>query len=720
MKLKINNERLTRAVQLSLMFSVGQYASVQASVSDKTATLEKSETGSLPTAIFDTFTVYADSYRATSTKTNLKPEDSPMSYNRIEQEVLQSRQADSVNAALRYDPSITSESRGTVTLFDEYNIRGFKTYSNFYDGLRLPFDGAWNLMPQVDLYATEAVEIVKGPASSLYGYASPGGMVNQIAKTASSTDAHELKVRIGNQALKEVATDHMGALSDMVNYRIVALARKKDGQMQTTEEERIMINPSLEWQPRVDLNVITSLFYQDDPHMLPSTPLHSIGTVYKASYGKLDSDAYAGDKWVNYSKKVIMPSITTNWDIKDNIQFKNVLRYTDAEGEQRNIYNRGLANNTDNILIRSAYTTDEKMTNFTTDNQLAYQFKTGEIAHNLLFGIEYQSTDSKATYNDAGTSGTPLLDMSNPDFNQVNASTLPLTNYVQTDDIEQTQSGVYLQDEIQWDDVIIVTGLRYDDFKSENRQIKAGSPSKVINEARETSGRIAAIYKLENGISPYVSYSESFQPVVGSNFITGEAFKASTADQIEVGMKYLSADAKTKALLALYDITKQNVVVSDYINYRNQTQTGEISAKGFEISGSQGVNDWMEISAGYSYTDAEITKDEVNPHYVGNTPEQVAKHKATLWADFYPTDNLTLKAGLRYQQGMQIDRLNSDELPSVTVMDIGGSWRVNDTWNVDANVSNLFDKTYVGTCFDTSNCWMGPERQVSMSVRARF
>lgn len=128
----------------------------------------------------------------------------------------------------------------------------------------------------------------------------------------------------------------------------------------------------------------------------------------------------------------------------------------------------------------------------------------------------------------------------------------------------------------------------------------------------------------------------------------------------------------------------------------------------------------MEISAGYSYTDAEITKDEVNPHYVGNTPEQVAKHKATLWADFYPTDNLTLKAGLRYQQGMQIDRLNSDELPSVTVMDIGGSWRVNDTWNVDANVSNLFDKAYVGTCFDTSNCWMGPERQVSMSVRARF
>lgn len=717
------------------MFGVGHCTCAQALVSDdldqpetktvptaKPLPIVKSEPTdlSMPTAVFDTFTVYADSYRTTGTKTNLNPEDSPMSYNRIEQEILQSRQADSINAALRYESSITSESRGTVTLFDEYNIRGFKTYSNFYDGLRLPFDGAWNLVPQVDIYATEAIEIVKGPASSLYGYASPGGMVNQIAKTPSSTEAHELKLRLGNQDLKEVATDHTGALNDTVNYRIVALARKKDGQMQTTEEERVMLNPSIEWHPSDAINVIASFFYQNDPHMLPSTPLHSIGTVYKASYGKLDSDAYAGDKWANYSKTVLMPSITTNWNIKNNIQFKNVLRYTDAEGEQRNIYNRGLANNTDNILIRSAYTTDEEMTNFTTDNQLAYQFDTGEMSHSLLFGIEYQSTDSKATYKDAGTAATPLLDMSNPDFDQINVATLPLTNYIQNDHIKQTQLGVYLQNETQWSDVTVVAGLRHDDFESENKQVKAGNPAKVINEAQETSGRIAAIYKLDNGISPYVSYSESFQPVVGSNFITGEAFKPSTADQIEVGMKYLSADAKTKISMALYDITKQNVVVSDYINYRNQTQTGEISSKGFEVSAIQRVGDWIDLSASYSYTDAEITKDEVNPHYVGNMPEQVAKHKATLWADFYPTDDLTLKAGLRYQQGMQIDRLNSDELPSVTVMDVGGSWRVNDIWSIDANVSNLFGKTYVGACFDTSNCWMGPERQMSMGVHAKF
>ncbi|WP_227534989.1 TonB-dependent siderophore receptor [Psychrobacter sp. YP14] len=706
------------SVQLLLMAGISHYA--QAAAVEAVASSTEHATDSQPTATFDAISVYANSYRTTGTKTNLNPQDSPMSYERIDQQVLQSRQADSVNAALRYDPSITSESRGTTTLFDEYNIRGFKTYSNFYDGMRLAYDGFWNLTPQVDVYATEAVEVVKGPASSLYGYASPGGLVNQIAKTPSSQEAHELKVRVGNQDLKEVATDHTGAVTDTLNYRLVALARKKEGQMQTTKEERIMINPSLQWQPNDKVSVIANMFYQDDPHMLPSTPLHSVGTLYNSSYGKLDSDAYAGDVWANYRKKVWMPSLTTNWDIKDNLQFKNVIRYTDAKGKQRNIYNRGLVEDTDNLLIRAAYTTDEEMTNFTTDNQLAYQFNSGDVSHNLLLGAEYQTTDSKALYKDAGAAGTPLLDMSHPDYHLVNPETLPLDNYIETADIKQKQLGLYLQDEIQWKDLTVVAGLRHDDFDSNNHKVADGVASTVNNKAKKTSGRLSAIYNLDNGFSPYLSYSESFEPVVGSNFITGEAFEPTTADQIEIGVKYLSADSKTKATLAAYDITKNNVVVSDYVNYRNQTQTGEITSKGFEVSGSRKVNDWMDLSVGYGFTDAEISEDDINPQYVGNTPEQVAKHKATLWSTFYPTDKIMLNTGVRYQQGMQVDRENSDELPSVTLVDIGGSYQLNDRWRIEANISNLFDKTYVGSCYDKANCWMGPERQMSLSATAKF
>ena len=743
----IRQKRLTLAVQLGLAMSLSHsvYAEnsptsignntvdniennvIETSVENSLNTNKVSnDTTAAPSATLDTITVYSDGYRSTGTKTALDPEDAPMSYTRIDQELLQKRQADSVNAALRYEPGVSTESRGTVSIFDEYNIRGFKTYSNFYDGLRLPYDGAWNLMPQVDVYATEAVEVVKGPASSLYGYAAPGGMVNQVAKAPKSTQENEVQLRFGNQNLKEVAVDSTGPITDTLNYRLVALKRQKDGQMQTTEEERLLINPSLEWQATDDVSILANLFYQDDPEMVPSTPLPAVGTVYKASYGKLGSDAYAGDEWNKFSKEVFMPSVTVNWDINDKLTFKHITRYTDAEAQQRNIYNSaGYVPGSDTILNRIAYTTDENMNNWTTDNQLAYTFDTENTSHNLLFGAEYQETDSDAVYYNAGANGTPNLDLSNPDFSQINTATLPLNTYRQTQDIEQSQLGFYVQDEMKWQDLTVVAGLRHDNFESTTEQTEASqgavySNKTFGNDASEISGRFAAIYDFDNGLSPFVSYSESFQPVTGSNFITNEAFEPTTADQLEAGIKYLSPDRATKGTFAVFDIAQKNVVVSDYVNYTNQTQTGEIESKGFEISGSRMLNDWVDVAASYSYTDAEITEDEFNPETVGNMPAQIAKHKATLWADFYPSDKLTLNAGVRYQDGMQIDRLNTDELPSVTLVDIGGSYRINPMLTVGASINNLFDKTYVGACYDINNCWMGPEREMSVSLKASF
>lgn len=716
----IQKKRLTTAVQIGLILSVSHIAYAE----DIRSNIGDNETAT-PSTTLDTIAVYADSYRSTGTKTALDPNDAPMSYTRIDQELLQKRQADSVNAALRYEPGISAESRGTVSIFDEYNIRGFKTYSNFYDGLRLPYDGAWNLMPQVDIYATELVEVVKGPASSLYGYASPGGMVNQVAKTPKSTQASEVQLRLGNQNLKEVGVDTTGPVTDTLNYRLVALKRKKEGQMQTTEEERTLINPSIEWRPTEDVSVLANVFYQDDPEMVPSTPLPAVGTVYNASYGKLGSDAYAGDKWNRFSKEVLMPSVTVNWDINDKLTFKHILRYTDAEAQQRNMYNSGFVSGSDKILNRVAYTTDESMSNWTADNQLAYQLDTANTSHNLLFGVEYQETDSTATYYDAGADGTPNLDLSNPDFSQINADTLPLNNYRQDESIEQSQLGFYVQDEMKWQDLTVVAGLRHDNFDSITDQTKASagaiySDQKIDNDASKTSGRLAAIYAFDNGISPYASYSQSFQPVVGSNFITNKPFEPTTADQLEAGVKYLSPNRATQGTLAVFDITQKNVVVADEINYRSQTQTGEIRSKGFEVSGSHMLNDWVDVAASYSYTDAEITADEFNPDVVGNTPAQTAKHKATLWTDYYATDKLTLNAGVRYEDGMQLDKQNSDELPSVTLVDIGGNYQINPVLTVGASINNLFDKTYVGACYDINNCWMGPERQLSVSLKANF
>ena len=251
--------------------------------------------------------------------------------------------------------------------------------------------------------------------------------------------------------------------------------------MQTTEEERTLINPSIEWRPTEDVSVLANVFIKTIQRwcLLRRCLLWAL-RVYNASYGKLGSDAYAGDKWNRFNKEVLMPSVTVNWDINDQLTFKHILRYTDAEAQQRNMYNSGFVSGSDKILNRVAYTTDESMNNWTTDNQLAYKLDTANTSHNLLFGVEYQETDSTATYYDAGADGTPNLDLSQPDFSQINADTLPLNNYRQDESIEQSQLGFYVQDEMKWQDLTIVAGLRHDNFDSITDQTKASADCATI------------------------------------------------------------------------------------------------------------------------------------------------------------------------------------------------------------------------------------------------
>lgn len=690
-----------------------------AEVTQSTVTIPQ-QAAAMPSTTLDTITVYADSYRTAGTKTSLDPDEAPISYTRIEQETLAERQADTVAAALRYEPGVSTEGRGTVNLFDEYRIRGFEAGSNYYDGLQLPRFYNGNLQPQVDAYATEAIEVVKGSASSLYGYGSPGGIVNQVAKVPTANPAHEVQLRAGNQNLQEVAVDSTGALTDSIHYRLVALGRKKDGQMVETQEERVLVNPSLTVALADNLSVNASVYYQNDPHQVPSTPLPGIGTIKDASYGKLDSNTFAGDRWNNFEKELLMPSVSVNWDINDQLKFKHISRYTDANSHQQNTYHYenpdyGLTTfvpGTDNVLMRTAYTTDETIKNYATDNQLLINMTTGAVNHNLLLGLEYQDSEYTFDYSTSGLGAAPTLDLTQPNYQQINDNII--LAQAQNDVIDINQLGYYLQDEIAIDKVTFIAGIRHDSYEQTVDNKLTGSTEDYDDS--NTSGRVAALYRFDSGLSPFISYSQSYQPLVGSDADTGTSYKAVTADQLEAGVKY--TDHATQASLALYKITRENELVPDIYNYRKFKQVGETESKGFEASLRNRVNDWMDVAASYSLTDAEIIKDDAP--FIGNTPAQIAKHQANLWTDFYPTDDLKLNLGVRYQSGIEIDKANTGKLPAVTLVDLGADYQINPLLSVGASVSNVFDKSYVGSCYDTNNCWMGPERQMSVSLKANF
>ncbi|MFT7338354.1 MAG: iron complex outermembrane receptor protein, partial [Marinobacter maritimus] len=335
----------------------------------------------------DELAVYGDTYRSTATKTSLQPEDTPQSISVLDQQALQMRDADSVAAALRYSPGVNTELRGgAVGRLDLFSIRGFINYQNYYDGMQLLYND-WNLQPQIDLLAVEQVEVFRGPTSTLYGSMPPGGMVNLISKKPTAGSSNKIELATGSRNLNEASVESSGQLGNPdLSYSLVGLARTRDGQAETAEEERYMVAPSLDWQISDDTLVNFNLYYQKDPEMGIYTSLPASGLFLSNPNGELDTDAFSGDSnWNQFEKEVLLAGYKINHNINNNWNFLQNFRYTDAEAFQTNTYGTGLAAD-GRTLSREAYLTDEATTGFTIDNQVSGRFQTGAAEHNLLVG----------------------------------------------------------------------------------------------------------------------------------------------------------------------------------------------------------------------------------------------------------------------------------------------------------------------------------------------
>lgn len=677
----------------------------------------------------ETLTVLGETYRNTATKTRLDPLETPQAISVVEGDTLEQRGVSSVSEALRYVPGVNTELRGgAVNRLDLFNIRGFDNYQNFYDGLLLQYND-WNLQPQIDPVAIEQLEVFKGPTSVLYGSMPPGGMVNLIAKRPQRESRHSVSVASGTGTLKELTLDSTGALNDQFAYRLVGLARQKEGQAVTSEEERYVFAPSLDWQlsDRTLLNL--NLYYQKDPAAGIYTTVPASGSVKSNPLGQLGSDTFLGDEnWNHYSREVTLLGYKLSHDFNANWQLLQNARYMDASANQQNTYNAALA--ADNrTLARNAYLTDEESRGFVIDNQLAGKVQTGKAQHNLLLGVDYQYLDARILYRDTLDYSAPAIDIFNSNHQQIVPADLAF-NYQDNRTIRQYQSGLYLQDQVRLDRLVAIGGARYDRYRmdTDSRTIYEGAASNTLAQIDQDnlSLRLGALYELDHGLSPYVSYAESFEPVAGADK-QGQAFKPATGRQWEGGLKFLSEDMSKSATLSAFHITKQNALVTDPANvYGPKLQTGEMVSKGVELEGRVDLTSRWDLALSYTRQEMEITRDTTSLQ--GKTPVWVPKQMASLWSNYLPAGPLEgarLGAGLRYVGEAQLDAANTDTVPDYLLMDMAASYDLAQLSQrlqgvaVSLSASNLFNKTYY-SCYDQNNCWFGAERSVEARLKYAF
>ncbi|HAI3042373.1 TPA: ferrichrome porin FhuA [Escherichia coli] len=683
---------------------------------------------------------------ATGTKTDTPIQKVPQSISVVTAEEMALHQPKSVKEALSYTPGVAVGTRGASNTYDYLIIRGFaadgQSQNNYLNGLKM--QGNFYNDAVIDPYMLERAEIMRGPVSVLYGKSSPGGLLNMVSKRPTTEPLKEVQFKAGTDSLFQTGFDFSDALDDdgVYSYRLTGLARSANAQQKGSEEQRYAIAPAFTWRPDDKTNFTFLSYFQNEPETGYYGWLPKEGTVEPLPNGKrLPTDFNEGAKNNTYSRNEKMIGYSFDHEFNDTFTVRQNLRFAQNKVSQKSVYGYGMCSDPlyssnpssspcanvpqsqwGHTLTRQYVIDNEKLENFSVDTQLQSKFATGSVDHTLLTGVDFMRmrNDIDSWFGYAGSvapSDIYNLDRSDFDFG---AHLNPSGPYRVL--LKQKQTGLYVQDQAQWDKVLVTLGGRYDwaDQSSFNRDYG----NKSERDDKEFTWRGGVNYLFDNGVTPYFSYSESFEPASQTD-ANGDLFAPSKGKQYEVGVKYVPEDRPIVVTGALYQLTKTNNLMADPNGSLFSVEGGEIRARGVELEAKAALSASVNLVGSYTYTDAEYTTDT---NYKGNTPAQVPKHMASLWADYTffdgPLSGLTLGTGGRYTGSSYGDPANSFKVGSYTVVDalvrydlarvgMAGS-------NVALHVNNLFDREYVASCFNTYGCFWGAERQVVATATFRF
>ena len=664
---------------------------------------------------------YVATRSTAGTKTDTPLMETPQTINVITQQQIVDQGGQSVNEALRYAPGVSSY--GSSTRSDWYTaIRGF-TPAVYLDGLALPT--TMNLASWVmDPYQLERIEILRGPASVLYGQGDPGATVNMISKLPTDTPQREIEWQYGSHDRKQLALDFAGPLNQdgSLLYRLIMLDKSASLVTGPKKDRRTLIAPSMTWRPSDHTSLTVSLDYLHDNTEVSDNFLPAQGTVLPNPNGKISPTLFTGDPNFDHYKKTewsvgyaLEHQLDSVWTVRQKLRYMHLALNNNA------VYGIGLdpTDPSDSTMSRTAGIFNPSYNRFTVDTQGQARFSAGQTSHTVLLGIDFQ----RQNMHDPEWSGqAPGLNMFNPVYQPINLST-----FTQDQDTWQRlrQIGVYLQDQVKFDrHWVLVVGGRQDStsMHSEDQILKRNRDQ---NDSHFTY-RTGLVYLADNGLAPWVSYSTSYNPQLGT-LQDGTPFKPTTGKQIEAGIRYQPAGAKSTFSAAVYQITQNNVLTPDPSSPANYSvQTGQVRSRGIELNAVASLNRNVSLTASYMIQDVKNTQanpaNNVDSQGLWPTAIPLPRQMASLWGDYTVHggmwDRFGMGAGIRYTgkaAGSMMAGDNSLEMPAYTLLDAAIHYRIG-PWRLALNANNLTNKTYVTGCQYAGACFYGTPRNLAMTA----
>jgi len=705
----------------------GSYSLLPMVGDDSTLQLDTtSVTGTAVESAYGPVSGYVASRSATGTKTDTPILEIPQAINVITADQVQAQGARNLTQALRYTPGLaTGGFTDRNSIADEITSRGFAPTPLYLDGAYLPYAGSLGGAPQIDPYTLERIEVLKGPSSVLYGQNQPGGLINMVSKRPTREQRSQVKLGAGSYNRVNGAFDTSGPLDEqkVFTYRLVGVADKGNEMVAHAHSERLLLAPSLTWAPNEDTSLTLLAQVQRDDGLPDYQTLPMIGSLKRGPTGQhIDRDFFSGDSHYNdYKRNQYIFGYDFNHRFSDELAFRSTARYTDVRDRYKGFYLRSFVTEGDGVDYTRANRVklDWRQHNisYTVDNNLEYKFNTGALQHTALAGVDYRHFTRK--YDGYNAYNVLPVDL----YGKNNFDTSSITPVLDTRwDNTVRQTGVYLQDQIKLDNWILTVGGRQDWAEIDNKDLLAHS----IASQRDSkfTGRIGLTYVTEFGLAPYVSYSQSFLPTLGTAAPErgGKAFEPTEGEQYEVGLKYQPFEG-TLFTASVFQVKQKNVLTGDTEYPQYESQNGEVRSRGVELELKSSIEN-VDVLAAATYIDSFYTKSTYGDQ--GNRNESQAPVSASLWVDYHFTqamlNGLTFGAGARYTGRKPGNSANTFDVPAYAVYDATVSYDLGKLdpslrgLQASVNVQNIFDREYVSDCNYAFGCYYGQERVASVEM----
>lgn len=609
---------------------------------------------------------------------------------------------------------------------DAVVFRGVRSTADFYlDGNRD------DVQYYRGLYNVEQIEILRGPNALLFGRGGTGGVLNRVSKKAKLGEQFTgYKGSINSFGGFALELDHNFSSTDSSAFRINAMYESLDNHRDFFDGKRIGFNPTARFELSSDSVVDLSYEYVDHERFIDrGIPTGADGRPVEAF-----KDIVFGDSEVNLTGlKAHLFRAALQHNFSDSLKGNFSLFYGDYEKFYRNFYASGYKQTkTPNIVELDGYNDETKRQNLILSSNLVSEIDTGNISHTIIFGGEYIDTSSdQFRFNPVfNTDLNPKSDRENftvsrpinfSGGNGINAAGQP-TSFAFSGLNDDTRVNIsvkslYVQDQIALSEQFdVLIGARFDSFDID--VFNAKSNESRSRKDSELSPRFGVIYKPQENVSFYGSYSESFLPRSGEQFanINGSKDKLdpNTYSNLEIGLKW-DLEQGLSFTAALFENQQSSPQVAD--NDPSTLDVIDSEITGFELQLAGQVNDKWSMTASYTNLDGEQVKRS-GP--AGLRPRELPENMFSMWNKYQVSNNFGLGLGVTYQDESFINNSNKAVLPSYTRFDAAAYYDISEKLRVQLNVENLTDELYFPNSHSTHQATVAAPLNALLTLTGKF